>query len=1044
MVVGFLAASTLVAEASAQTAPGLGWALDRYDPSPAGDGMLLAESTAIPGYNYLDTGLHVWAPGSGRSGFLLVTINTTSEGARRRTIALRRNGRSFDVVWSAPDADAGAVLERNDFVANSLSDLDGVGGPEFVRATRTNGGLEILDAQDGSVRVSRPELRLRAVVNLDLNADGTPTDNTFEVLASDPDGVLAAYDYHADGLVRRWQIPGGWVPLFAVDPGLRRVSPHHMLPVLVQADADEARELVLRQDDATGNTRILSARNVTEPPTETATYSPPNGTIIASSRVGTNVTRSGSQLMVVRNDGYLIVLDSSLRPTNVIEDSKVPVLGMRVGGRFLGLLGSVHTPIVATMANPTTPTNQPRVLTETSRGSVVCLNAIGTVGAPPSVLWERPGAQFPTAVNLDNDPSLEVILEEGLGARDLVAVDSDGRTELWRTRLPQMAVTQTLPRNNFDPLPGDANGDGTPDLMVAWEEIEPHREVVNIFDGRTGQRLWTEDATTPSSLYGVAFADVTGDRRADALLGHVNLHLHDSVGRRLASYEGRAGIDGTPAVTDLNGDGQPDVWLAGFNNGSGSTGGIVALNRDLTVRWTSTDSANHYQARGTAVRCADGGARIVVGGFSLPQFWIYNGADGRILSEGVLAGGRVFRTLDDASAAGVYVGVIGNFSGAENLSGAGHPTALTGSTDGHLYALNPCARDQGSMLEWSLNLGSFVSEPIVADSDDDGRLDVLVSTADGYLHGIGQQVLPAPANVRDRGQSVPLTDGGIDAGVEEDIDEIDTISTLYASWNRVPGATRYEVAVYTIGGVPLRTPPYSNVGDVDRATINDLRLRQGSRYRVDVRAVGANGPGTEGRSDGVLVADRTPPVIDGLTVTPARFSPRAGESLQISFQTSDRGGLGSYTVTIERAGASDGGGVTRRLTSGRLTGNRYEGRASWDGRGEDSQVVPDGDYDVRLTAEDTCGRRVERLARITVATTLTMPPDAGDAGTNIMDGGTSGPASSGCGCRTRGARASSALWIGLGLALVRRRRRRTETRHRSTTARPRDRSDPHA
>ena len=42
-LVGFVAASTLAAEASAQSVPGLGWALDRFDPAPAGDGMLIAE-----------------------------------------------------------------------------------------------------------------------------------------------------------------------------------------------------------------------------------------------------------------------------------------------------------------------------------------------------------------------------------------------------------------------------------------------------------------------------------------------------------------------------------------------------------------------------------------------------------------------------------------------------------------------------------------------------------------------------------------------------------------------------------------------------------------------------------------------------------------------------------------------------------------------------------------------------------------------------------------------------------------------------------------
>ena len=46
--------------------------------------------------------------------------------------------------------------------------------------------------------------------------------------------------------------------------------------------------------------------------------------------------------------------------------------------------------------------------------------------------------------------------------------------------------------------------------------------------------------------------------------------------------------------------------------------------------------------------------------------------------------------------------------------------------------------DQGKVA-WSLDLGSSLSAPIIADIDGDGRVEVLVTTAEGYLCAIDQR-----------------------------------------------------------------------------------------------------------------------------------------------------------------------------------------------------------------------------------------------------------------------------------------------------------------
>src|SRR6185295_13512818 len=146
----------------------------------------------------------------------------------------------------------------------------------------------------------------------------------------------------------------------------------------------------------------------------------------------------------------------------------------------------------------------------------------------------------------------------------------------------------------------------------------------------------------------------------------------------------------------------------------------------------------------------------------------------------------------------------------QNLTGAERPSALVGSTDGWLYAVNPCS---GS-LDWSYQLGSAVGEAVFGDTDGDGRDEVLVTAEDGYLYTLRDFEIDAPGEVR---ETDPWSDSGAD------LSEIYTVSTLEATWNPVDDATRYEVAVVDSEGNYVGEP-WRSAGRSTSIRFDDLPL----------------------------------------------------------------------------------------------------------------------------------------------------------------------------------------------------------------------------
>ena len=611
-------------------------------------------------------------------------------------------------------------------------------------------------------------------------------------------------------------------------------------PAVLDLDGDGLQDLV-----ATTTTQ----------PSELHVYSGKGGkkTLLASRKLSTGVevsvawavppvTGTTDQVALARTDGYLQLHDSKLVPATTS--------GLRVGGYYGsgGWRQFSGTPRVGKLDT----TGPDAVVVGDSRGALLRLDGkLASMAAPPKKLWEKRHSFTPSIVaGLDKT---KTYTRPGIASFGLVqpvtsppsyqiqALRGDG-TAIWSKPMSY------LPFN--DMLAGNVNKDGIPDLFFQWGSNADTQLRTRAISGKTGAVLWN---STPIELKGgrlpagLSVTDWNND-------GYDDVVFQAEPSRVLSGMDGAQVTKGGAAESyfmltlhDTNSDKTDEVIY------HGGAGFIRVYKKDLTTLvWKSSDDERPYPY--AAVASCSGGAVLVSGSSKYAARLKLTPLSGSNLGKSTslaLAGGKKYASEAAATTAGAFLGKLTSVTAHANLTGKGRPSALVGSTEGWLYAIDPCKGE----LDFALQFPSSVGAPVYGDTDGDGRDEVLVTVADGYLYGLKHRALDSPSSVLDidpdKGNST------------SDVDKITTSDKLSATWTAVAAAKEYKVAVVDQEGLLISKPAWKSVGLQTKTSLSGLPLTDGATYYFAVQAVGQDGPSVDTVSDGVVVT--VPVKHDGLT-----------------------------------------------------------------------------------------------------------------------------------------------------------------------------------
>ena len=210
----------------------------------------------------------------------------------------------------------------------------------------------------------------------------------------------------------------------------------------------------------------------------------------------------------------------------------------------------------------------------------------------------------PALADLDHDGRPEIIVSS-------VVLEHDG-TECWAGPLGRG-------RNRYPPVPivADLDGDGRPEIVAGHTAYRAD-----------GGVLWHR----PDLADGFnAVADFDLDQRPEVVLvteGRVSLlRGHDGAtvwGPKYMPSPTSTNNGGPPVVADMDGDGRPEIGVAGGTH-------YVAFGADGTERWRAriTDMTSNRTASSVFDFDGDGAAEVVMR--DERNLWIFRGADGAVL-----------------------------------------------------------------------------------------------------------------------------------------------------------------------------------------------------------------------------------------------------------------------------------------------------------------------------------------------------------------------------------------------------------------------------
>lgn len=327
----------------------------------------------------------------------------------------------------------------------------------------------------------------------------------------------------------------------------------------------------------------------------------------------------------------------------------------------------------------------------------------------------------PAVADLDGDGRPEIILGSGKTEKNMLVLHADGSSAPgWPQGTPGEIASS--------PAVGDIDGDGDAEVVVGSYGKYDSKE--RLYEGWV--HAWHRDGRPVEGWpvragWGIestpALADLNGDGRLDIVIGSTDRKVYawNGNGSSLAGWPQETGgiVTSSPAVGDADGDGNPEVFI-----GSGD-GRVYAWDADGRAKpgWPFTTGLSIESSPVLVDLDGDGKFEVVTGS--------NDGAVYALSADGKLLPGWPQKTGD----------IVRSSPAVGDLDGDGRPEIVVGSYDRKVYVWHTDGR---AAKGWPRQTGWLVkSSPILADLDGDTRPEVVVGSHDGRLwawHANGERV----------------------------------------------------------------------------------------------------------------------------------------------------------------------------------------------------------------------------------------------------------------------------------------------------------------
>jgi len=286
----------------------------------------------------------------------------------------------------------------------------------------------------------------------------------------------------------------------------------------------------------------------------------------------------------------------------------------------------------------------------------------------------------------------------------------------------------------------------------------------------------------------IAGGGIGSNRRIITALDGSNLQ-----GPRIFEWELLENIDTIPAVADLNGDGRLELVFAN------DADYVIAFDAGQSDSWQERYKSESKIVSSPVISDLDGDGILEV---------IVSSNNGEIL----------VISSNDGKFSQKYTG-LGKLLSApavEDLDADGDNDLAVGNKDGVLYALDgmPESENPEDAITWKISTGGAISSsPVIGDIDNDGKLEVVAASCDGYVYvvdGINgrEKYIWRMGNGSRKEKLSPVTMADLDSDGYLDVLVGDSHGGIYAfsgsgreMWNiKLPGQVISSLLVADVDG----------------------------------------------------------------------------------------------------------------------------------------------------------------------------------------------------------------------------------------------------